>query len=439
MDLRQQRIFDEVKERSYTMTTAITSAGELAAYIRQTVQEAPITDMHTHLYAPEFGNHLLWGIDELLTYHYLVAEAFRWTDTDEPYEQFWTLSKSEQADFIWKKLFLAHTPLSEAASGVLQVLHTMGLDVGSRDLNAYRRQWADRSPQQQIDAVFRLAGVQEVVMTNDPFDPAERALWLNGHGKEDTRFHAALRVDPLLNNWEEAVLALLQMGYQVETAWTEQTIKETQRFLREWVLRMDALYLAVSMPGDFRYPAADHRTRMIDDVMIPICQELDIPFALMIGVRRQVNPELKLAGDMSMLSDVSSVESLCRKYPQQKFLVTMLARENQHELAVLARKFRNLMVFGCWWFLNIASIIEEMTALRIELLGTSVIPQHSDARILEQLIYKWGHSREIIAEILIEKYSKLQRVGWTATREEIKRDVDDLFSRNFWRFLGKSR
>ncbi|GIQ68834.1 glucuronate isomerase [Xylanibacillus composti] len=420
------------------MADTVVSGKELEAFVRQTVQKTMITDMHTHLYAPEFGSLLLWGIDELLTYHYLVAETLRWTEVDSPYEQFWSLSKSQQAEYIWRKLFLEHSPLSEAASGVLQVLHTMGLDVGSRDLNEYRKQWASRTPQQQIDAVFQLAGIRDVVMTNDPFDPNERELWLDGRGKEDPRFHAALRVDPLLNNWDTAVPELHRMGYQVEAAWTDQTIKETQRFLRDWVQRMDALYMAVSMPGDFRYPIEDHRARMIDEVMIPACQELGIPFALMIGVRRQVNPELRLAGDMSMLSDVSSVEALCRKYPQQKFLVTMLARENQHELAVLARKFRNLMVFGCWWFLNIGSIVKEMTAFRVELLGTSMIPQHSDARILEQLIYKWGHSREIIASVLTEKYSRLQRVGWTASREEIKRDVEDLLGNNFWRFVGKT-
>jgi hypothetical protein len=58
----------------------------------------------------------------------------------------------------------------------------------------------------------------------------------------------------------------------------------------------------------------------------------------------------------------------------------MLARENQHELAVAARKFGNLMVFGCWWFVNNPSLITEITRMRVELLGTSFIPQHSDAR-----------------------------------------------------------
>ncbi len=95
------------------------------------------------------------------------------------------------------------------------------------------------------------------------------------------------------------------------------------------------------------------------------------------------------------------------------------------------------MVFGCWWFLNNPSIIEEMTRMRLELLGLSCIPQHSDARVLDQLVYKWTHSRAIIAKVLVDKYNDMLDTGWQPTQEEIRRDVANLFGGNFWRFLGK--
>jgi hypothetical protein len=43
------------------------------AAVRQAVDSAAVVDMHTHLFEPRFGGLLLWGLDELLTYHYLVA------------------------------------------------------------------------------------------------------------------------------------------------------------------------------------------------------------------------------------------------------------------------------------------------------------------------------------------------------------------------------
>ncbi len=100
------------------------------------LRRQPIVDMHTHLYPPTFGTPvptkrgkvdpkglLLWGLDELITYHYLVAEVYRVVPATElPYEQFWKMSKTEQADHIWKHLFVERTPLSEACRGVLTCL-----------------------------------------------------------------------------------------------------------------------------------------------------------------------------------------------------------------------------------------------------------------------------------------------------------------------------
>lgn len=36
-----------------------------------------VVDLHTHLFPPSHGALMLWGVDELLTYHYLIAEYFQ--------------------------------------------------------------------------------------------------------------------------------------------------------------------------------------------------------------------------------------------------------------------------------------------------------------------------------------------------------------------------
>ena len=156
----------------------------------------------------------------------------------------------------------------------------------------------------------------------------------------------------------------------------------------------------------------------------------------MVGVRRGVNPALRVAGDGAGRADVQPSERICAEYPDVRFLATFLSRENQHELCVAARKFSNLMPFGCWWFLNNPSIVSEITRERLELLGTSFIPQHSDARMLEQLIYKWQHSRDVIAESLSESYERLLHSGRAVTRQEIVRDVTRMFSGNFIEWVG---
>jgi len=404
----------------------------IRAMVEAAVRETPVTDIHTHICPPSFGSLCLWGIDELLTYHYLVAETFRWIDL--PSETFWKMTKREQADLIWRTLFLEHSPVSEACRGVLTTLERLGLDTGARDLESYRRFFAGLTAGEIVDRVFERAGVREVVMTNDPFDDLERPLWESG-ARPDPRFKAALRLDLLLNNWPAAAPRLRGWGYAVEETSAEQSLAEVRRFLTDWITRIDALYLAVSLSPDFRMPEESARGRLIAGAVLPVCLELNRPLALMIGVKRQVNPALRLAGDSVDRSDIASLDYLCATYPRNKFMVTLLAREDQHALCVIARKFRNLLPFGCWWFLNNPSLIDEITRMRLELLGTSMIPQHSDARVTEQLLYKWEHSRRVIAEVLSDKYADLAATGWRPAEEEIRRDVGDLFGGTFRQFL----
>lgn len=403
--------------------------------VKRMVEQTPVTDMHTHLYAPPFGALLLWGVDELLTYHYLIAEFFRLSDM--PYDQFWALDKQRQADVIWQTLFIENAPISEACRGVLTVLNALGLDTGTRNLDDYRRWFGEQDAAGHVDRVFSTANISSAVMTNDPFDPLERPVWEGGY-TSDPRFHGVLRIDPLLNDWPTACLALKAWGYDVERNFCEKTVSEVRRFLSDWIVRFDALYMAVSLPPEFAFPEDSVRALVIEKCILPTAREHDIPFAMMIGVTRQVNPALRLAGDGVGLSSLQPVEHLCASFPDNKFMVTMLARENQHALCVTARKFRNLLVFGCWWFLNNPSLIEEMTRMRLELLGPSIIPQHSDARVLDQVIYKWHHSREIITKVLRHKYADLLETGWSISEDEIQRDVTQLLGGNFWRFLGKT-
>ena len=81
---------------------------DIAIQVDDALTAQPVLDMHTHLFAPSFGSPvpnatgktdpaglLLWGIDELVTYHYLVAEVYRVVPaTTLPYESFWKMSKS---------------------------------------------------------------------------------------------------------------------------------------------------------------------------------------------------------------------------------------------------------------------------------------------------------------------------------------------------------
>ncbi|MGE3241798.1 MAG: hypothetical protein AB7G28_03480 [Pirellulales bacterium] len=419
-------------------------APRLAELVRDAVANQPLVDVHTHLCPPTFGSPLpgrggkldpdgllLWGIDELITYHYLVCEVFRVVPPSQmPYARFWAMSKSEQADHIWKHLFVDRSPISEACRGVVTTLQMLGLDPAERSLERYRRWFADQQIDEHIDRVMELSGVTRITMTNDVFDDNERRRWLQDASiGDDPRFTAVLRFDMLVRDWTAASQKLSDWGYETSPELSAKSIEAGRRFLRDWIERTKSVYSAVSLPPEFRYGGPDDKSDtavVLRQIVMPVLEEAGLPFAMMIGSIKQLNPELQLAGDMVGMSDIMSLARMCLEFPYNKFLVTMLARENQQELCVLARKFGNLMIFGCWWWLNNPSLVEEITRMRVELLGTTFIPQHSDARVLEQLVYKWDHSRAIIGEVLAEKYADLAEAGWVASEAEIRRDIREM-------------
>ena len=72
------------------MAASVLSLSEIALLVPRALAEQPIIDLHTHTYPPSFGTPvanrtgppdpnglMLWGLDELVTYHYLIAEVFR--------------------------------------------------------------------------------------------------------------------------------------------------------------------------------------------------------------------------------------------------------------------------------------------------------------------------------------------------------------------------
>lgn len=401
---------------------------ELQNVVEEQLARTKVVDMHTRLFPASFRTLSLAGIDELLTDHYLEAEFFR----NHPMSPatYWRLDPSYRADLIWRTLFVENTPMSEATRGVVAVLSAMGLDPSVQDLEELRAFFQLQHPVRHAHRVLDLAGIEQVVMTNDPFDAQERACWNSGV-EVDPRFRAALRVDGVLNDWESNHDLLDADGYKVTARVDTRTLAEVRRFLADWISRIEPLYMAVSLPDTFAFPADDARTELLAGAVLPACQEADIPMALMMGVRKGVNPALELSGDASGRADMSAVARMAERFPQNRFLVSVLVRENQHELCVYARTFANIMPFGCRWFLNNPSIVEEITRERLEMLGTSFIPQHSDARVVEQLIYTWRNTRRTLAPLLIEKYRLLIEDGGPVTSADIERDVRRLFRTNF--------
>ena len=402
---------------SFSLSEAVASAFE----------NQPIVDVHTHLYPTQMGPLCLMGPDELLTYHYLKVETCRHLPAGVSVAQFNALPKPHQADVVWRTLFSGSgSPLSEAQLGVVTVMSALGLNPRADSLSEFRAFFSGTDPKEYVNLIFEKSGVDRVYMTNDPLDDLEGPAWQAGF-ERDPRFAAALRLDSAMSGWPAPAAKLKALGYDVANDLSSGTIAEIRRYLDDWIARMDARYLAISLPPDFAYPSECAVATLLGAAVYPTAREHGIPTAMMVGVRRGVNPLLGDGGDGLGKWDVTVLENIARDWPDVNFLVTLLSRENQHELCVAARKFPNVTPFGCWWFMNNPSIIQEITSERLELLGSGFVPQHSDARVLDQLLYKWTQSIGAIAPVFIRKYEALRNAGWPLTERDIRNDVARMF------------
>lgn len=159
---------------------------DLGCAVTRQVEAVEAVDVHTHLLPPTHANLLAYGIDELLTYHYLVAELFMVLplEGDEDSvslpgaapskDEFFAWPKARQAALVFDELFVKRTPLSEACRGVVTSLRMLGLSEAlgraarsempvERRLDELRAWFTALSPAEYLERVFQLAGLRYAV------------------------------------------------------------------------------------------------------------------------------------------------------------------------------------------------------------------------------------------------------------------------------------
>lgn len=329
------------------------SIKDIASTVREEIENVEIIDVHTHLFPPSHGDLMLWGIDELLTYHYLVAEYFISAPSNMTPEKFALLGKIQQANLVWQHLFIERSPLSEACRGIVTTMVEFGLSefVKNRDLDGLRAWFSKQDKYHHMKHVFRLSNLKYVVMTNIPFDAEESKHWLQEPKPFDRRyFKSALRVDQLLcNDWQAITSSLNVFNL-------EHDLQGVDQLLRKWINIMQPEYFMTSVPHTFEYPNDETMSKIsiseisaatfLRRVLLPLAEEYQLPIAFKFDSVRPINARLGIAGDGVKPTNVSILAQLCTSYPNIKFLATFLSRVNQHEVCVVANKFSNLHIYG---------------------------------------------------------------------------------------------
>ena len=398
----------------------ILSSDNISNKLLNIINSTPIFDLHTHLFPPKHEGYFLLGFKNLLNYHYLIAELLIAANIDA--STFYSYNDEKKASLIWNELFEKRTPVSEACSGVLSILKELNIEINNKSFLSICDEY-DRKIQSDKN-ILDLSNVSSLVMTNNPFDLDEWSLF-NTNDWDKKIYLASLRLDDLILDYEEAL-----KKEKDKTSNQETTIVT---YLDKCYSQSNPVYAAVSLNLETFHTIFEDS--FWKDILVWL-ENKNLPLSLMLGVRRAVNKDFGLAGDGIGDINLKELSNLCNLFPNNKFLVTCLSLNDQHELTVLARKHPNLRIFGFWWFMNQPTIIKQILKMRIDMLGFSFIPQHSDARVSDQLIYKWNHFKKILHPILLEYYQDLLNKNFPISEKILQRDIDNLLSGNAKKYIG---
>jgi glucuronate isomerase len=94
-------------------------------------------------------------------------------------------------------------------------------------------------------------------------------------------------------------------------------------------------------------------------VLVELCRQVKLPFALMIGVNREAyRGGVHQGGDLfDQRTSLIQYAELFNAFPDVAFCVSVLSSSQNQELVSYSWIFPNVYTFGHWWYANIPSYV----------------------------------------------------------------------------------
>ena len=278
------------------------------------------------------------------------------------------------------------------------------------------------------ESVFEKTGLEALFLTNDFDDPLE--------GFDTSRYIPCLRTDDLVFKLDQPSVQN-RIGQSTGLDW--HGIGAVIDKLFERFVAKGARACAISLPPDFEpiRPTEAEFTKAIDAVglgsptaeqkrivangvfyeLADRCETHQLPFDLMIGVRRSVYEQGVFQGQdlFDQRTSLYQYRRLFNDKPTVVFPVSVLTHGQNQELASYAWIFPNVVTSGHWWYSNIPAYIEADTRARLEAVPfTKQIGYYSDAYKLEFILPKFNMYRRCLARVLAEDFVTSR--GWSEER-----------------------
>ncbi|MFM8571313.1 MAG: glucuronate isomerase [Pirellula sp.] len=393
----------------------------LSQTIFQALDAVKLVDPHSHINPRSPASET---IADLLGYHYYTELAHSAGMPRERIEEP-GISPEEKVSRLFE--YLHHIDHSVQWSWFLEL---------SRDLFGFQSDRIDRSNWQSLydlaikkmrqgdweEEVLRRSNVERIFLTNDFDDPLDDF--------DTYRYVPCLRTDDLVFH-----LALPQTRQRIAKATgieitKLQDMRHAIGALFAHFVKYQVRACAISLP-----PWFSPKSIAIDDPgaqvalqrmlsgsevsnddretvaywvfwrLAEFCNDLKLPFDLMIGVNRKVYPGGVYQGQDLYDSRWSMIQysDLFNAFPNVRFPISVLASVSNQELVDYAWIFPNVIANGHWWYSNTPTYIKHDLRARIDAIPRNkIIGYYSDAYKLEFILPKYRMFKRLLANVLAE-------------------------------------
>jgi len=384
------------------------------------IKTIPIVDIHTHV---DWKNPVATGAWQILSYHYFTEQAHSQGMSRE-----YAAPEAKYTDRQRVEEIAKYMPGMSTTEPYHWLIHLskklFGFADNYLDSSNWETYWncikeKSKSPD-RLKEVVETSNIEIISLTNMPWEALEGVEEIK-NSKNNLLFIPTFRVDALILDIKNSVpkiaestnLEDYQRGIKSRLDYfVKHKAKSCAASLGPSPLTLevdendaDIIFREILNGGNLDKEEQLKIQAYMIDYLAGLCQEVNIPFQLMIGARRNVY-KVGVPGGEDLPEPQSSLiglEYLLNKYPQVKFPISVLSPTQDRELATYARIFSNVYASGHWWFENTFESIKTNLTSRLKLAPhKKLIGQYSDAYISELIEAKIDMYRRVLSEVLAE-------------------------------------
>jgi len=379
--------------------------------IREKLAEIPVVDIHTHINP---GKPHAEKPEDIILYHYIVTElATAGVSRD-------ILEKADMNEILRKMKLIKNTSTYWCLLKIMNDLYGLSeRELKPEEWSEVRRiiESSSKSPGWVERVLHGKIKVKKVFITLDYASPIPNY--------DPTIFVGGLRIDPLISRLSKESLDKLGKMAGVQITMLKDLDESLDEIFKVFSRHVKTVTVSLQPEDEFKPvnsgEAEDSLKRMVEGLpltpqqlrslssymihrILGLCQEYDVAFQIMLGVRRPVAgaspPDYAIvAFNPNALTNYCEV--LFSRFKNVKFDLILANSIQSHEVAVIAKNYPNVYFSGFWWYSFYPHIIRLGLFERIQMLPRNKINAFfSDAYVIEWIYGKSCLLKEQLAYVL---------------------------------------